>query len=62
MKETKKGLEVTEMLRYVDYKKYLDGQLFFSSKIHIWIIVFRKKNRNFGLPIMDWNLELFPPS
>ena len=53
MKETKKGLEVTEMLRYVDYKKYLDGQLFFSSIIHIWIIFYRKKNRNFGLSIMD---------
>ena len=33
MKEAKKGLDVTEMFKYIDYKKYLDGQLFFSSRI-----------------------------
>lgn len=32
MKESKKNLDVLEMFKYVDYKKYLDGQLFFSSR------------------------------
>lgn len=53
MKETKKGLEVTEMLRYVDYKKYLDGQLFFSSIFKFGLYFLGKNYRNFGLPIMD---------
>ena len=39
VKEAKKGLEVTEMFKYVDYKKYIDGQLFFSSNIEFIYIL-----------------------
>ncbi len=47
IKEAKQGLEVMEMFKFVDYKKYLDGQLFFSSKLKgflLWnfIIIYKE--------------------